>query len=138
MGNLLGLKLSFRWVRRRWPHGQDWIRFPARAGSFSEDTMLQPLLELLAEKIAHYGISGTGFDHLSLVVYYNAAWIYNSPVETPHHGFETAAAAAAEFLGDDLGPFHSIQLFVAIDDGRVIPVVPPTRSELRTTAIKDL
>lgn len=108
-------------VKKKWWAGQDWILFPARGGAYSEQTMLQPLLELLAKKKEHYG-TGSGFDHLSLVVYYNSALIYCSPAETFRFTFENAAEAGRQFLGDDLEPFQSIYLFVAVDDGSVFKV----------------
>lgn len=111
-----------RMVKRRWLAGQDWIRFRARGGAYSEQTMLQPLLELLADKKEHYGAAGSGFNHLSLVVYYNSALLYNSPAETPMFTFEDAAQVARQFLVDDAEPFHSIYLFVAVDEGRVFTV----------------
>lgn len=113
---------SGRMVKRRWPVGHNWITFPVRGGSYSEETMLQPLLHLLLEKKEHYGAAGLGFDHLSLVVYYNQALLYNSPVETDGFTFHEPVAAAAQFLGDDPDPFHNIYLFVAVDSGRVLRV----------------
>lgn len=112
-----------RKIKRKVPDGQNWIMFPARGGSYSEDTMRQPLFELLADKVAHYGGFGTGFDHLVLLIYYNSALIYNSPVETPFFKFSDAVAAAKEFLNDDPEPFHSVLLFIAVDEGRVIRII---------------
>jgi hypothetical protein len=109
-------------TKKQWPEGQNWILFPARGGPFSSDTMLQPLFELLSDKIEHYGGQGTGFDQVSLVIHYNSALIYNSPVETPHFKFQDAADAARIFLGGDMGPFHNIFMFIAINDGRVIKI----------------
>lgn len=108
-------------VKKKWRDGQDWILFRARGGAYSEKTMLNPLLELLAGKKEHYG-RRTGFDHLSLIVYYNSALIYNSPAETFRFTFKSAAESARQFLGDDQDPFQSIYLFVAVDDGRVFKV----------------
>ena len=85
--------------------------------------MLQPLLELLAQKQEHYGNCGTGFDRLCLVVYYNLAVLYNSPVETLNFKFEDAVQVAKEFIGDDPKPFDDIFLFLAINDGRVFRIV---------------
>lgn len=109
--------------KRTWPPGHDWIIFPARGGAYSEDTMLQSLFELLAQKQEHYSKSGTGFDRLCLIIYYNAAMLYCSPVETPHFKFEDAVQAAKQFIGDDASPFNDIFLFVAIDSGRVFRIV---------------
>lgn len=108
-------------VKKKWWDGQDWILFRARGGAFSEKAMLNPLFELLAKKKEHYG-KRTGFDHLSLIVYYNTALIYNSPAESLGFTFESAAENAKHFLNDDPDPFQSIFMFVAVDNGRVFKV----------------
>jgi len=113
---------SGRKVKRQSPASVDWITFAAQGGPYSKDTMLQPLLQLLSDKTDHYAGAGTGFDHLCLVVYYNQALFYNSPVETPHFTFDNAAATASRFLGDDPDPFHSVFIFVAVDSGRVFRI----------------
>ena len=69
--------------KRTRPQGREWILFLKRGGSYSEDTMLESLREVLTKKQAMYGNCGTGFDRLCLVIYYNLAAIYNSPVEAP-------------------------------------------------------
>ncbi len=109
--------------KRTWSRGRNWIIFPKRGGWYSEDMMLQPLLELLAQKQEHYGNCGTGFDRLCLVVYYNLAVLYNSPVETLNFKFEDAVQVAKQFIGDDPKPFDDIFLFLAINDGRVFSIV---------------
>jgi hypothetical protein len=110
-------------IKRRRPAGQNWIRFWMRGGSFSEDPMLQSLLELLSEKKEHYGGSGTGFDHLCLIIYYHSAVIYNSPAETLHFKFPDAVQAAKQFIGDDPEPFDTILLFIAVNEGRVLKIL---------------
>jgi hypothetical protein len=109
-------------VKRRWG-GDEWILFPASGGPYSHHTMLEALFELIADKLAHYGGAGTGFDHLCLLIHYNSALIYNSPVETLRFTFEDAVKAAQEFVGDDAKPFNSIMLFIAVDDGRVMKLI---------------
>lgn len=109
-------------VQEQWPSGIDWITFPARGGSFSEDTMLQPLLQLLSDKTDHYAPRGSGLDRLYLVVYYNQAALYNSPAETPRFSFADAVARAREFMEGDPEPFTGIFLFIAVDGGRVLKV----------------
>ena len=132
--HLNGIRLFPRGVygrktKRQWPEGIDWIKFPSRGGTFSKETMFRPLLQLLADKKEHYG--ATDFDHLSLVVYYNQALLYNSPVETPRFGFQDVAAAAAQSLEGGADPFHSVYLFVAVDSGRVFHLRQPSeRSSL--------
>jgi hypothetical protein len=107
---------------RQWPDGVDWIGFPSRGGPFSQETMLEPLRELISEKINHYAPADLGFDHLSLVVSYNLAWLYNPPAETPRHSFEDAAAEVGRCLDGDFGPFHKIFLFIATEPARVLPI----------------
>jgi hypothetical protein len=85
--------------------------------------MLQPLFELLSEKKQHYASAGMGFDHLSLVIYYNSALLYNSPAETAIFKFADAVQASKEFLKDDPAPFDSVFLFISIDDGRVMRIL---------------
>lgn len=109
--------------KRTWSAGQSWIIFPPRGGSYSEDTMVQALLELIAQKQEHYGSCGTGFDRLCLVVYYNLAVLYNSSVETLNLKFDDVVQVAKEFVGDDLKPFDDIFLFLAINDGQVFKIV---------------
>lgn len=110
-------------AKRTWSAGQNWIIFPARGGSYSEDTMLQPLLELIAQKQEHYGNFGIGFDRLCLVVYYNLAVLYNSPVEALNFKVDDAVRVAKQFIGDDSKPFDDIFLFLAINDGQVFRIV---------------
>jgi hypothetical protein len=109
--------------KRTGSRGRNWIIFPPRGGWYSEDTMLQPLLELLAKKQNRYGTCGTGFDRLCLVVYYNRAVIYNSPVEALNFKFDDAVQVAKQFIGVDPKPFDAIFLFLAINDGRVFRIV---------------
>jgi hypothetical protein len=109
--------------KRTWSRGRNWIIFPARGGSYSEETMLHPLLELIAQKQEHYGNCGTGFNRLCLVVYYNLAVLYNSPIEALDFKFDDAVQIAKEFIGDDPKPFDDIFLFLAINDGQVFRIV---------------
>jgi hypothetical protein len=107
---------------KQWPDGIDWIGFPSRGGPFSKETMLEPLRQLLSDKINHYAADSLGFDDLSLLVSYNLAWLYNPPAETPLHSFEDAVTEMSRFLDGDFGPFHRIFLFIATNPGRVLPI----------------
>ncbi len=97
---------------RQWPVGIDWINFPSHGGPFDSSTMFEPLTTLISEKVNHYGTAGTGFDHLSLLVYYDQALFYNSPPETSTCTMDDAAAKIKCFLDGDLGPFHNVFLFI--------------------------
>jgi hypothetical protein len=85
--------------------------------------MLRPFLKLLSDKATHYGRSGIGFVHLTLVIYYGQAVIYNSPAETADFKFEDLVQIARRFVTRIEHPFNSIFLFIALNDGRVLRVV---------------
>lgn len=119
---LRGLHLHpAQWNGRALQYG-DWITFPFRCGSFSEETMSVPLLELLADKKRHYGGAGTAFDHLTLLVYYSRAILYNSPAETATRSFEQLVSLARKSLDGTPAPFNSIYLFLAFNAGRALRV----------------
>jgi hypothetical protein len=114
-----GIRLFAKTPGREWPTPDWWILFPAGGGFFNKDTMLNPLKQLIASKTAHYGQSNTGFTHLSLLLYYEQAVLYNSPYATPLHPEEAIVEAAKESIGESIAPFERIFLYIAIGDGRV-------------------
>ncbi len=117
---LNGVKL---WPKDNWPAGIDWILFPERVGPFDRDTMFAPLKQVIAKKINHYAAGRVGFDHLSLVVAYNRAAIYNSPAETMVFTYDDAAVEIGRLMQGNLGPFDRVFLFLAIEPGcRVLRV----------------
>lgn len=68
-------------------------------------------------------VGRTGFEHLSLVVIYNRAVIYNSPAETPLYTYDNAAADIGRLVKSNLGPFDRVFLFLAFQPGgRVLRV----------------
>jgi hypothetical protein len=117
---LAAIRLWPREYHEPWGEGIPWITFPMRAGAFSQETMLKPLRDLVSAKINHYNVSG--YDHLSLLIYYDQAALFNSPVETPLHSFDDAAKHLTDYVDGDLGPFQSIYLFIWLDGGRVIKI----------------
>jgi hypothetical protein len=54
-----------------------------------------------------------GFDLLALVLFYDRALRYNSPVETLDFTFEDAARIAGGVIEDDPGPFNRVFVFDA-------------------------
>ena len=85
-------------------------------GAYSEDSMVAALKTRLADKIQKYAARPSGLDEFDLLVHYDLAWAYNSPVETLTFKFGDAACAGAEFIGDDSGAFDRIFLFVPHND----------------------
>lgn len=96
---------------------ESWITFPMRVNVFDRETMLGPLRKLVAEKIGHYSATRTGFDDLSLLVIYNLAAIYNSPVDTPFHTFDDAVAVLKQVIAENQGPFDRVFIYIAVEPG---------------------
>jgi hypothetical protein len=108
---------------KRWREGQNWIMVPCLARWVSEETMLQTFLKLLCDKTTHYGRSGTGFDYLTLVIYYDRAVLDLSPAETRYFKFEDLVLEAGSHATSIKHPFNGIFLFIALDNGRVLRIV---------------
>ena len=94
--------------------------------------MFRPLAAIVREKLQHYAKDRSGFEHLTLLVYYDMAVVHNSPPETPWFSFEDAAEKLSSMLGEDGGVFDQVIVFIAVTPGRrclpVFPKVPaPTR-----------
>lgn len=67
---------------RPWPGGEPWIFVKLRGGSYSPETALRALADVLERKIGHYG----RFTRPTrLIIYYGKAVAYN----TPYLGVET-------------------------------------------------
>ena len=103
---------------QKWSEGIDWITFRLGGGFFTQDAMLVPLKELIERKTSRYG-SRTGIDDLSLIVFYNLAALYNSPVDTPLHPFHEVVKAAKDVVKGGKGPFDRVFLFIALEPGEV-------------------
>lgn len=122
---LQGLTLHPRRTGWDWPEHVAWIGFPSRGGAYSADTMLFSLLELSEKKRGHYSRGRMGFDHLSLVLVYDRALLYNSPVETSESTFDDATRIAGDVIGEEAGPFDSVLVFDATS-GRIFKIHPRT------------
>jgi hypothetical protein len=100
--------------------GQHWLTFPMRGGAYSEDSMVAALQARLADKIQKYAVRPGGLNEFDLLVHYDLAWAYNSPVETLTFKFADAARAGADFIGDDPGAFDRIFLFVPHNEAQKV------------------
>jgi len=83
------------------PKGCDWITFRPRVGACSPEPMLDALRSILHKKIQKYTVKPpqVSMDEFYLLIHYNQALWYNTPVETPEFNFDNAAHAATEFIG---------------------------------------
>ena len=86
--------------------------------------MVAALLERLGDKIKKYAAKPAGLSEFSLLVYYDQAWGYNTPVETLTFKFKDAARVASAFIGDDPGRFDRIFLFVPQEEQQVFQLYP--------------
>ncbi len=68
----------------KWGEGIDWILPPAPFDSFDDQTMVEPLLQLISDKLGKYRKRpmGTSCDELVLLVFFNQGLMYNSPLGT--------------------------------------------------------
>jgi hypothetical protein len=96
--------------------GQGWLTFPCRGGAYSERSMVEALLARLSGKIQKHAARPVGLNEFHLLVHYDLAWAYNSPVEALNFKFADAACAGADFVADDPGAFDRIFLFVPHSD----------------------
>jgi hypothetical protein len=104
-----------------------WIQFPARGGAYSPESMMNALKQRLTEKRDQYRNNEKlkAFDQSVLVIHYDTAFAYNTPVETPFFKFADAAVEARKFLAGDAGVFMAVFLLIALEPrGRVFRLHP--------------
>jgi len=111
-----------RVTKRTWPAGCDWLTFRMPGGAYNQDAMLDALCDILARKIEKYEAKPPEvlMDDFYLLIHYNQALLYNTPVETVFFKFEDAARAGSEFIGDDPGVFGKVFLILALHPGEKI------------------
>jgi len=103
-----------------------------RAGSYSPNDMVDALFEVVQAKIAKYTAKPSAIDEFYLLVHYDKAWEYNTPVLGIDFGYGEAVRAAAERIGGTVGMFDRIFVFVPIADGeKVFRIYPRDESQMR-------
>lgn len=97
-----------------WPPraGCEWLSFAPEGGAYSPDPMVRALCDRIDGKITKYATKPDDLDEFHLLVHYDKAWAYNSPVETLNFTFADAARAATVSIGGEPGVFDKIFLFV--------------------------
>jgi len=116
-----------RVVKRTWPAGCDWLVFRPAGGAYSQDAMVDALWAIIAKKIEKYEAKPpqVQMDDFYLLIHYNQAFLYNTPVETLFFKFEDAARAGSAFIGEDPGIFGKVFLMLAFQPGeRVFQLYP--------------
>lgn len=107
--------------------GIPWVIFPSWGGAYHPQSMVDALQRRLAEKREKYLSSSElkSFGEFILIVHYDQALLYNSPVDAPDFGFKDAVAAARTFLEGNPGVFTRIFLLIALEPGgRVFQLYP--------------
>ena len=104
-----------------------WIRFRSWGGAYHPRSMVEALQRRLSEKREKYRSNNDlkSLAEFVLIVHYDQALLYNSPVDAPDFGFDDAIEEARAFLGNDPGAFTRIFVLIAIEPGgRVFQLHP--------------
>jgi hypothetical protein len=94
-----------------------WLTFPIKGGSYSPSQMVDALCEVVEAKIRKYPAKPNGMDEFHLLVHYDKAKDYNTPVVGVDYGYADAVQDAAKRIGGKIGMFDKIFVFVPIADG---------------------
>ena len=100
--------------------GVDWIVPVSRADTFDSRTMVDPLLGLLKKKALRCRALKTPCDEVDLVVAYDQALGYCSPIETPQRGITEIVKEVSAALAAMSHPFTRAFLFIALEPGRKV------------------
>jgi hypothetical protein len=109
--------------KQPWPAGQPWIFVELPGGSYSPDTALGALADILKQKIDHYGPFSRP---TRLVIHYGKAVAYNTPylgVET--RDFADVVALAADVVRGQTA-YDRIYLLNAVEPGLELYEIYPT------------
>ena len=100
--------------------GIHWLTFPASGGAYSPSSMVDALVGVVQAKIAKYTSKPAGIGEFHLLVHYDKALLYNTPVYGIDFGFVEAVAAASKHIGSAVGVFDKIFVFVPVADGEQV------------------
>jgi hypothetical protein len=100
--------------------GADWIVPVNHVDSFDSRTMVDPLLVQLRKKAHRCRALKTPCDEVHLVVAYDQALGYCSPIATPQRRISEIAKEASVAFAAISHPFTGALLFIAIEPGRKV------------------
>jgi hypothetical protein len=106
--------------------GLHWLTFPMRGGAFIPTWMVDALFQCVQAKIAKYPAKPSVMDEFHLLVHFDKAWEYNTPVAGIDFGYAEAVQAAAARIGSSVGMFEKIFVFVPIAEGQQVFSLYPT------------
>jgi len=99
-------------------NGLHWLTFPMRGGAYSPDWMVDALVECITAKTTKYQAKPPGVAEFHLLLHYDKAFVYNSPVPGIDFGYTEAVRAAASKIGHAVGVFDKIFVYVPVADGQ--------------------
>jgi len=112
------LEVHFHPGQTRWPEGTKWIVQAVDVDWFDDRTIVEPLLRLLRKKLMKYRKHQIeGCDELVLLVFFNQALMFNSPLQTPRRRIEVIVEEVRSKVHDDTAPFQRAFLFLAPTPG---------------------
>ena len=97
--------------------GAHWLTFPMRGGAYSPDWMVDALVECILAKTTKYPAKPLGMAEFHLLLHYDKAFLYNTPVLGIDFGYAEAVRAAAARVGKAVGMFDKIFVHVTVADG---------------------
>lgn len=97
----------------------NWILPPAHADTFDDQTMAEPLTQLIRDKLAKYQSRpmATPSNDLVLLAFLNQGLMYNSPIETPRRPLELLVEEVRRLFAKDHETFQRAFLFLAPSPG---------------------
>jgi len=98
--------------------GLHWLSFPMQGGNYSPEWAVDALCEVIEAKIQKYKVNPMGTGEFDLLVHYDKAFAYNTPVLGIDFGYPEAVKAAAARIGTNAGVFKKIFVFVPVSDGQ--------------------
>ncbi len=110
---LTGLVCWSQAHHRAYP-GIDWIVFMNHGGAYSPETALEALERTLKRKTTKYQTlhAEQELAELYLLLYYDQGFHYNTPFDTPGHGFSQIVQHLSRLTVQEHGVFQRIFLFI--------------------------
>jgi hypothetical protein len=94
--------------------GFGWLTIEPRGGPYRPDEMVDALCNRVQDKITKYSSKPRGLDEFHLLVHYDKALAYNTPVIAIDFGYSEAVKAVAARIGNAVGVFDRIFVYVSM------------------------
>lgn len=113
-------EVQFHPGQSRWGEGIDWISPAVHVNTFDDQTMAEPLIRLIRDKLTKYHSRSmaTPSDELVLLAFWNQGLMYNSPIETPWREVRRLVEDVTLLFAKEHEPFQRAFLFLAPSPGQ--------------------